>query len=107
MRMEPELSATPVTMRHNRDRERFELFTTDDPEAFVGFLAYQRIGDTTLELQHTIISEDFSRRGFARTLVTHALDEIRANGETIVPLCTYVQDYLQRFPQYADLVADR
>ena len=34
------LSTTPVTMRRNRDRDRFELFTSDD-EAFVGFLAYR------------------------------------------------------------------
>ncbi|MCT1551192.1 MULTISPECIES: GNAT family N-acetyltransferase [Brevibacterium] len=104
--MEPELSTTPVTMRRNRDRDRFELFTSDD-EAFVGFLAYRVVDGSTLELQHTIISEDFSRRGFARTLVTHALDEIRAEGGRIVPTCTYVIDYLQRFPQYADLVSEK
>lgn len=101
--MEPELSAVSVTMRRNRERERFELFTDDG--AFVGFLAYRRVDSSTLELQHTIISEGYSRRGLARTLVTHALDEIRSEGETIVPMCTYVEDYLRRFPQYADLVS--
>ena len=100
--MEPELSATPVTMRRNRDRDRFELFSADD-EAFIGFLAYRQTESGALELQHTIISEEYSRRGFARTLVTLALNEIRAEGGTIVPQCTYVQDYLERFPQYADL----
>ena len=52
-----------------------------------------------------LLGVDADGRGFARTLVTLALNEIRAEGGTIVPQCTYVQDYLERFPQYADLVS--
>lgn len=102
---QPQLSPTPVRMVKNIDRERYELFTDENPGEFIGFLAYQVIDNHTLELQHTIISEGFSRRGFARTLVTQVLDLIRADGSTIVPTCSYVQDYLERFPQYGDLVS--
>ncbi|WP_231440690.1 GNAT family N-acetyltransferase [Brevibacterium zhoupengii] len=103
--MQPEPSSTPVTVVKNPGRERFEIFTAEDPVQFAGFLAYRVIDEQTVELQHTIISEGFSRRGFARTLVTRALDQIREEGGRIVPTCSYVQDYLERFPQYADLVA--
>ncbi|WCE41916.1 GNAT family N-acetyltransferase [Brevibacterium sp. BDJS002] len=103
--MQPEPSSTPVTVVKNPGRERFEIFTAEDPVQFTGFLAYRVIDEHTVELQHTIISEGFSRRGFARTLVTSALDQIRDEGGRIVPTCSYVQDYLERFPQYADLVA--
>lgn len=102
---EPQLSPTPVRVVKNLDRERYELFTDETPGEFIGFLAYQVIDEDTVELQHTIISEDFSRRGFARTLVTQVLDLIRTDGSSIVPTCSYVQDYLERFPQYGDLVA--
>ena len=103
--MQPELSSTPVTVVKNAGRERYEIFTAEDPAEFAGFLAYRVIDEHTVELQHTIISEGFSRRGFARTLVTTVLDGIRDEGGRIVPTCSYVQDYLERFPQYADLVA--
>ncbi len=102
---QPQLSPTPVRVVKNIDRERYELFTDETPGEFIGFLAYQVIDDHTLELQHTIISEGFSRRGFARTLVTRVFDLIRADESTLVPTCSYVQDYLERFPQYGDLVA--
>ena len=102
--MQPELSSTPVTVVKNPGRERYEIFTAEDPVQFAGFLAYRVIDEQTVELQHTIISEGFSRRGFARTLVTTALDQIRDEGVRIVPTCSYVQDYLERFPQYVDLV---
>src|SRR5690625_6227421 len=96
---QPELSSTPVKVVRNVDRERFELFTDETPAEFIGFLAYREVDSRTLELQHTIISEGFSRRGFARTLVTTVLDRIRNDDGRIVPTCTYVQGYLERFPQ--------
>jgi uncharacterized protein len=37
-------------------------------------------------------------------LVAWALADIRANGLKIVPLCPFVSAYLQRHPEYADLV---
>lgn len=104
--MQPELSSTPVEVVDNPGRERYEIFTAEDPVEFIGFLAYRVIDADTLELQHTIISEGFSRRGFARTLVTHVLDRSRERGTRIVPTCSYVQDYIRRFPQYSDLVVD-
>ena len=104
---QPEISTTPVKVVKNIDRERFELFTDGEPGEFIGFLAYQTIDAQTLELQHTIISEGFSRRGFARTLVTRVLDLLRSDGLRMVPTCSYVQDYIERFPQYSDLVAPR
>lgn len=104
---QPELSSTPVKVVRNVDRDRFELFTDETPAEFIGFLAYREVDPRTLELQHTIISEGFSRRGFARTLVTTVLDRIRSDDGRVVPTCTYVQGYLERFPQYGDLVADQ
>ena len=103
--MQPQLSSTPVTVVKNTDRERYEIFTAEDPPEFVGFLAYRVIDEGTVELQHTIIGEKFSQRGLARTLVTNVLDRIRDEGGRINPTCSYVQDYLERFPQYATLVA--
>lgn len=102
--MQPQLSSTPVTVVKNTDRERYEIFTAEETPEFVGFLAYRIIDEGTVELQHTIIGEGFSRRGFARTLVTTVLDRISDEGGHIYPTCSYVQDYLERFPQYAKLV---
>lgn len=104
---QPELNSAPVKVVRHADRERFELYTDETPGELIGFLAYREIDPQTLELQHTIIAEGFSRRGFARTLVTKVLETIRAEGKTIIPTCSYVADYLERFPQYRDLVADQ
>nr|WP_240898599.1 GNAT family N-acetyltransferase [Kocuria sediminis] len=86
----------------NADLDRYELW---NGEQFIGFEGFQKHEDGTVELQHTIIGEQFGRQGYARTLVTLLLEGFRAQGITVRPTCTYVQDYLHRFPQYQDLIA--
>ncbi len=86
----------------NADLDRYELW---NGEQFIGFEGFEKHEDGTVELQHTIIGEQFGRQGYARTLVTLLLERFRAQGTTVRPTCTYVQDYLHRFPQYQDLIA--
>ncbi|MEX5302216.1 GNAT family N-acetyltransferase [Kocuria sabuli] len=86
----------------NTDLDRYELW---DGEQFLGFEGFHQHEDGSVELQHTIISEQFSRQGYARTLVTLLLERFREQGTPVRPTCTYVQDYLHRFPQYQDLMA--
>lgn len=58
-----------------------------------------------LALTHTVVYDRFGGRGFAAQLVKFVLDDIRANGQTVVPVCSYVQSYLAKHPEYNDLVA--
>lgn len=53
---------------------------------------------------HTETAHGFEGRGFAGELVTAMLDEIRTEGLGLVPVCPYVQSYLRKHPEYADLV---
>lgn len=97
VREDPELKLTD-----NQEQNRVELW---NGQTFIGFVAVERRTDGAVDLLHTIIDERFSRQGYARTLITLVLDSCRASGTLIHPTCTYVQDYLKRFPQYGDLVA--
>lgn len=102
----PKLVTTPVEVVENTDRERFEMRLAGPDGDFVGFLGYTVRQPGVYDVQHTIIAEAYGRQGYARTLVTKVLDELRERGQHIVPTCTYVQRYLERFPQYQDLVVD-
>ncbi|MFF0990276.1 GNAT family N-acetyltransferase [Kocuria nitroreducens] len=86
----------------NTDLDRYELWRE---KQFIGFEGFQDHEDGTVELQHTIIGEQFGRQGYARTLVTLLLDGFREQGVAVRPTCPYVQDFLHRFPQYQDVVA--
>lgn len=102
-RPEPQVHDDPeLRLVDNTDRDRVELWRGS---TLIGFLGLERHTDGTVELQHTIIDERFGRQGYARTLVTLVLDGCQAAGVQVRPTCTYVQAYLQRFPQYQEIVA--
>lgn len=90
-----------LRLDHDESRQRYSLW---HGSTFIGFIGYQR-EDQLVTLQHTIVNEEFGKRGYARALVTMVLDKLRAEGAKIVPECSYVQDYLNRYPEYHDVVA--
>ncbi len=46
------------------------------------------------------------RPGFGSKLVRGVLDRIRADGGKAVPRCEFVATYVERHPEYRDLLAD-
>lgn len=53
---------------------------------------------------HTGIRDRFEGQGLAGKLARRVLDDARAEGLKIVPLCPYVAGYLERHPADQDLV---
>ncbi|ALD64564.1 acetyltransferase [Arthrobacter sp. LS16] len=89
-----------LRLDHDEDRGRFSLW---HGSTYVGFIGYHR-EDDVVTIQHTIVNEEFGRRGYARALVTLVLDRLAHEGVKIVPECSYVQDYLRRYPEYQGMV---
>jgi len=80
---------------------RYEI-TVDG--VLAGFAAY-RDRDGRRVFTHTEIDPRFEGRGLGSQLVRAALDDVRARGLTIVPLCPFVRSWLGKHAGYADLVA--
>ena len=79
---------------------RYELRLGD---VLAGYLAY-RAEPGTLVLVHTDVDPAYEGRGLGSRLIGGALDDIRARGLLMVPLCPFVAAYVRRHPEYADLV---
>jgi predicted GNAT family acetyltransferase len=71
--------------------------------SLAGFLTY-RGSENRLDLVHTEILPEYEGKGLAAQLVGQALDDVRASGRQVVPSCSYVAKFVQRHPQYQDLV---
>ena len=56
-------------------------------------------------LVHTEIDPAFEGQGLGERLVAGALEDLRARGLKLVPLCPFVRAHLRRHPDQADLVA--
>lgn len=96
-----------LTLVDNTDKARFELW---DGDTMLGLIGYEiepasMSGPKVYRLMHTVVEVNFGRQGIARLLVTMVLTRLRFDGAQIAPVCSYVQRYLGRFPEYKPLVA--
>jgi len=72
----------------------------------VGRMDYVQQGET-LVVTHTEVSPALRGRGLGDVLVRGALDDVRARGLRVRPLCWFVRDLMQARPEYRDLLSDR
>ncbi|WP_405095402.1 GNAT family N-acetyltransferase [Micromonospora sp. NBC_01412] len=84
----------------NPARRRFEILVDD---ALAGFTVYLPRGEV-LVFTHTEIDPGFQNMGVGSTLVRATLDQVRERGGRVVPRCPFMAAFIERHPEYADLV---
>jgi predicted GNAT family acetyltransferase len=88
-----------LTVHHAPERQRFEVDVGGD----VAHLDYSR-RDGRIALNHTEVPDAFEGRGVGSRLARAALEHARAEGLRVLVLCPFVRAWLERHPEYADLV---
>jgi hypothetical protein len=83
----------------NTSRERFEYKV----EGRTAFINYRRAGNV-LSLTHAEVPPELGGRGIGSSMVRGALDLVRERGEKVVPACSFVDAFIRRNPDYADLL---
>lgn len=91
-----------IEVRDDPDRQRYVIIVDGTQR---GLSEYRRRGDTRV-FTHTEIDDEVSGRGLASRLVQEAVDDVRARGGMIVPLCPFLGAWLDRHPEHRDLVDD-
>ena len=72
--------------------------------ALAGFAAY-RLTDELIVFTHTEVFDAFEGRGVGGALARTALDAVRAEGtRKVMPLCPFIKRWIERHPDYRDLV---
>jgi len=83
----------------DEDIGRVELKVGDG----MAFMTFRRSG-SVLTLIHTEVPPVFRGHHVGENIVRAVLDFARARGMTIKPICPFVNAFLRRNPEYADLV---
>ena len=86
-------------VRDNKALSRFEL----DAEGGVAFANYRRTPSAVI-ITHTETPRSLRGHGIASELVEGALQLIRAEGLKVIAGCGFVVDYLQKHPEFDDMV---
>ena len=90
-----------MTVRDNPELQRYEAIVDGE---LAGSIFYRELDDTLI-LVHTEVEEAFEGQGIGSRLVAATLDDIRARGLRMRPFCPFVKAYLERHPEYDDLIA--
>jgi predicted GNAT family acetyltransferase len=84
----------------NASQSRYEIHVDG---ALAGFAVYElRSGGITFT--HTEVGDEFEGQGVGSKLVAGALDGARRGGLLVTPLCPFVASYIERHPEYVDIV---
>jgi predicted GNAT family acetyltransferase len=70
----------------------------------VGFSEYRWVRGRVIFF-HTEVDATLEGRGIGSRLAAGALDDIRARGARITVKCPFIAAYLERHPEYDDLLA--
>jgi uncharacterized protein len=83
----------------NEARSRYELTM----EGAVAFIDHVREGDA-VAFMHTEVPDSMEGKGVGSKLVKGALEDARRRGFKVVPRCPFVAKYIERHPEYQDIV---
>ncbi len=83
------------------ERHRYEARIDGE---VAGHLRYA-LDDGVITLIHTEASPEFEGQGVGSSLAQGALDDARRRGLRVVAKCEFVADWIDKHPDYADLVA--
>jgi predicted GNAT family acetyltransferase len=89
-----------IQLLHDAQRHRFEA----QIDGLVAYLSYTTQRDSVI-FDHTFVPGEFRGKGVAAALVREGLEEARRRHWKIVPQCSYVAAFIERNPEFADLVA--
>lgn len=86
---------------NNAKKFRFEVISG----ALVSKLDY-RLGRDTIALIHTEVPDELQGQGIGSAIMRTALQHARDNELTVLPYCPFVAAYIERHPEWSDIVGE-
>ena len=87
-------------VRNNEARHRYELVV----DGAIAVAQYKIDGDT-IHFTHTMVPREVEGRGVGSRLIKGALDDARSRGLRVDPICPFTRHYMNKNPEYLDLMA--
>ena len=89
-----------VVIGDNPDQSRYDAHVGTE---LAGIAAYQ-LRPGVITFTHTEVDDAYEGEGIGGTLARYALDDARRRGLAVEPRCPFIASWIDRHPDYRDLV---
>jgi predicted GNAT family acetyltransferase len=95
-----------IQVQHDEKQSKFyaDVKGGEGGEGGEAAIEYEKRG-STYDLTHTFVPPSLRGQGVADDLARQTLDQIRSEGAKIIPSCRFIHSFLERHPEYRDLMA--
>lgn len=83
----------------NKAQHRFEL----EVEGHIA-KSFYRLANGIITFEHTEVPPELGGKGVGSRLIKGTLDQVRGTGLEVIAECPFVRGYIEKHPEYADLV---
>jgi predicted GNAT family acetyltransferase len=84
---------------NNSEKQRFELAVDGQIAA-----TYYEVADGVITFVHTEVPPALGGKGIGSKLIRGALDQVRQDGLKVVAQCPFVKAFIEKHPDYQDLL---
>jgi uncharacterized protein len=82
---------------------RYVVRLPGKPEAEMTF---SKAGSHIIIVDHTLVPKEMGGMGVGKALVQHMVEDVRARGLKVVPLCPFTRAMLEKHPEWQDVLKD-
>ena len=91
---------TDITITNRPEQHRYEATIDGD---LAGYCEYNLLSEAIM-LTHTEVLPAHEGQGVGSAIARHVLDEARAQGRHVIPVCPFIAGWIRKHRDYADLV---
>jgi len=95
------IAASDITLEEAGSKGRYGYRVGDD----VAEMTYSKAGDGLVVIDHTGVPDAFRGQGVGVALVSRAVEDARAAGKKVLPLCPFAAAQFRRHPEWADVLS--
>lgn len=74
-------------------------------EGHTAEMTYSKAGQTRIIIDHTGVPDALRGQGAGQALVQRAVEDARAAGIKIIPLCPFAKAQIEKHPEWQDVLA--
>ncbi len=89
-----------IAIKHDQEHQLFFVRLQNGS----AHIKYEKPEQDVIKITETYVPEDSRNYGLAGQMAKHVLDLAKAKKWTVIPECPFVESYIQKYPEYEQLV---